>query len=123
MGHDKGSNNPLTKVSKVTQKKVSRTSSNGPPRNYRGALEVDLKTCAKRAKLRVYNEFQKQVVDAWRDINEEFLRPTVVPMPLLMCVLNLSRVMDVIYTGGDGYTHVGKVMKNNVASLLIHSIV
>uniref|UniRef100_F6HMZ5 Sesquiterpene synthase n=1 Tax=Vitis vinifera TaxID=29760 RepID=F6HMZ5_VITVI len=68
-------------------------------------------------------EFQKQVVDAWRDINEEFLRPTVVPMPLLMCVLNLSRVMDVIYTGGDGYTHVGKVMKNNVASLLIHSIV
>ena len=70
-----------------------------------------------------YDEFQKQVVDAWRDINEEFLRPTVVPMPLLMCVLNLSRVMDVIYTGGDGYTHVGKVMKNNVASLLIHPIV
>ncbi|KAL6311283.1 hypothetical protein AAG906_013254 [Vitis piasezkii] len=32
----------------------------------------------------VYDEFQKQVVDAWRDINEEFLRPTVVPMPLLM---------------------------------------
>ncbi|RVW31531.1 Valencene synthase [Vitis vinifera] len=26
----------------------------------------------------VYDEFQKQVVDAWRDINEEFLRPTVV---------------------------------------------
>ncbi|WKA11671.1 hypothetical protein VitviT2T_029147 [Vitis vinifera] len=70
-----------------------------------------------------YDEFQKQVVDAWRDINEEFLRPTVVPMPLLMRVLNLSRVMDVIYTGGDGYTHVGKVMKNNVASLLIHPIV
>ncbi|CBI31276.3 unnamed protein product, partial [Vitis vinifera] len=69
-----------------------------------------------------YDEFQKQVVDAWRDINEEFLRPTVVPMPLLMRVLNLSRVMDVIYTGGDGYTHVGKVMKNNVASLLIHPI-
>ncbi|XP_034677074.1 valencene synthase-like [Vitis riparia] len=71
----------------------------------------------------VYDEFQKQVVDAWRDINEEFLRPTVVPMPLLMRVLNLSRVMDVIYTGEDGYTHVGKVMKNNVASLLIHPIV
>ena len=70
----------------------------------------------------VYDEFQKQVVDAWRDINEEFLGPTVVPMPLLMRVLNLSRVMDVIYTGEDGYTHVGKVMKNNVASLLIHPI-
>ncbi|RVW35693.1 Leaf rust 10 disease-resistance locus receptor-like protein kinase-like 1.1-like 2.1 [Vitis vinifera] len=33
---------------------VSRTSSNGPPRNYRGALEVNLKTCAKGTKLRVY---------------------------------------------------------------------
>ena len=38
----------------MTQKKVSSTSSNGPPRNYRGALEVDLKTCAKGTKLRVY---------------------------------------------------------------------
>nr|CAN74928.1 hypothetical protein VITISV_038595 [Vitis vinifera] len=38
-----------------TWKRVSRTSSNGPPRNYRGALEVNLKTCAKRAKLRVYS--------------------------------------------------------------------
>ncbi|KAL6316967.1 hypothetical protein AAG906_024505 [Vitis piasezkii] len=70
----------------------------------------------------VYDKFQKQVVDAWKDTNEEFLRPTAVPMPLLMRVLNLSRVMYVIYTGGDGYTHVGKVMKNNVASLLIHPI-
>ena len=31
-------------------------SSYGPPKNYRGALEVDLKTCAKGTKLRVYNE-------------------------------------------------------------------
>ena len=38
----------------MTQKRVSRTSSNGPPRNYRGALEVNLKTYAKGTKLRVY---------------------------------------------------------------------
>ncbi|KAJ9676241.1 hypothetical protein PVL29_024976 [Vitis rotundifolia] len=69
----------------------------------------------------VYDKFQKQVVDAWNDINE-FLRPTAVPTPLLMRALNLSRVIDLIYTGEDGYTHVGKVMKNNVASLLIHPI-
>ena len=30
-------------------------SSNGPPRNYSGALEVNLKACAKRTKWRVYN--------------------------------------------------------------------
>ena len=42
------------KISRVTQKKVSRTSSNGPPRSYYGALKTNLKTCAKGTKLRVY---------------------------------------------------------------------
>ena len=41
---------------KVTQKKVSRTSSNGPPRSYYGALKMDLKTCAKGTKLKVYRK-------------------------------------------------------------------
>ena len=50
-----GQINPSTKVSEVAKKKVSSMSSNGPPRNYCGALEVNLKTCAKRTKLRVYN--------------------------------------------------------------------
>ena len=38
----------------MAQKKVSSTSNNGPPRNYFRALEVNLKTCAKWTKLRVY---------------------------------------------------------------------
>ncbi|KAJ9691502.1 hypothetical protein PVL29_013627 [Vitis rotundifolia] len=46
--------NPSTKVPKVTQKKVSSMSSNEPPRNYCRALEVNLKTCAKGTKWRVY---------------------------------------------------------------------
>ena len=36
-------------------KKVSSVSSYRPPRNYCGALEVNLKTCAKGTKLRVYS--------------------------------------------------------------------
>ena len=55
----------------------------------------------------VYEKFLQQVEDEWKGINEELLRPTNVPMPLLMRVLNLSRVIDVIYIGEDGYTHVG----------------
>ena len=39
----------------MTQKKVSCTSSNGPPRNYCGAPKASLKTCAKWTKLRIYN--------------------------------------------------------------------
>ncbi|KAJ9676261.1 hypothetical protein PVL29_024996 [Vitis rotundifolia] len=53
----------------------------------------------------------------------ECLKPTALPMPLLTRVLNLSLVMDVIYKEGDGYTHVGKVMKDNIESVLIDPII
>jgi (-)-germacrene D synthase len=70
----------------------------------------------------VHDELKMQVDDAWKDINEECMRPTVVPMPLLMRVLNLARVIDVIYKESDGYTHVGKEMKDNIASVLIDAV-
>ncbi|XP_050369625.1 (-)-germacrene D synthase-like [Argentina anserina] len=67
-------------------------------------------------------EFRKQVSDAWKDINEECLRPTPLDMPLLMRVLNLTRVIDVVYKSEDGYTHAGTVLKDFVASLLIDPV-
>ena len=70
----------------------------------------------------VHNEFNRQVANAWKDINEECIRPTIVPMPLIMRVLNLTRVVDVFYKEGDSYTHVGKEMKDNVASVLLDPI-
>ncbi|XP_052289130.1 (-)-germacrene D synthase isoform X1 [Citrus sinensis] len=68
------------------------------------------------------NEFRKQVSNAWKDINEDCLRPTVVPMPLLMRILNLTRVIDVIYKYEDGYTHSAVVLKDFVASLFINPV-
>ena len=38
----------------------------------------------------VHDEFNRQVANAWKDINEECIRPTFVPMPLLMHVLDLA---------------------------------
>ncbi|KAM3744344.1 hypothetical protein ACB098_06G046100 [Castanea mollissima] len=70
----------------------------------------------------VHDKLNEQVVDAWKDINEECLRPTAFPMPLLMCVLNLTRVIDVFYKEGDDYTHVGKEMKENVALVPIDPV-
>ena len=70
----------------------------------------------------IHDEFNRQVANAWKDINEECIRPTVVPMPLLMRCLNLTRVVDVIYKEGNNYTHIGKEMKDNVASVLIDPI-
>ena len=37
-------------------------SNNGPPRNYCGALELNLKTCAKGTKLRVYILTEEQAI-------------------------------------------------------------
>ena len=66
----------------MTQKKVSRTSSNGPPRNYRGALEVNLKTCAKGTKLRVY----RRVCVDYRKLNA-VIRKDHFPLPFIDQVL------------------------------------
>ena len=70
-----------------------------------------------------YSEFQKQIENAWLDINQECLKPTAVAMPLLARVLNLTRAADVIYKEQDSYTHVGKVMKNNIAAFFINPII
>ncbi|KAL3728763.1 hypothetical protein ACJRO7_033354 [Eucalyptus globulus] len=64
-------------------------------------------------------ELQKGVIDAWKDINEEFLRPTAVPMPILTRMLNFSRVMDVLYSDGDNYTHSETKLKDYVTLLFI----
>ncbi|KAJ9671035.1 hypothetical protein PVL29_027156 [Vitis rotundifolia] len=59
-------------------KKASSMSSNGLPRNYRGVLEVNLKTCAKGTKLRVYKSSgyieqsskKSRVLEAWWDSSD-----------------------------------------------------
>ncbi|KAF7849261.1 hypothetical protein BT93_L1036 [Corymbia citriodora subsp. variegata] len=64
-------------------------------------------------------ELRKRVNDAWKDTNEEFLRPTAVPTPILTRVLNLSRAMDVLYSDGDNYTHSGTKLKDYVTLLFV----
>ncbi|XP_031265478.1 (-)-germacrene D synthase-like [Pistacia vera] len=57
------------------------------------------------------------VEDAWKDIIEEFIKPAAVPMPLLERVLNLTRVIDLLYKEDDCYTN-SHLMKRLVAPLL-----
>ncbi|RVW68199.1 Valencene synthase [Vitis vinifera] len=71
----------------------------------------------------VYSEFQKQIENAWLDINQECLKPTAVSMPLLARLLNLTRTADVFYKEQDSYTHVGKVMRDNIASVFINAVI
>ncbi|KAF4371200.1 hypothetical protein F8388_020927 [Cannabis sativa] len=68
-------------------------------------------------------ELNKRVENHWKEINEDFIRPTIVPFPILVRVLNFTRVMDLIYKEGDDqYTNVGKVMKESISALLIDPI-
>ncbi|KAE8679113.1 (+)-delta-cadinene synthase isozyme XC14 [Hibiscus syriacus] len=69
-----------------------------------------------------YDEFNKHIESSWKDVNEELLKPTEMPTPVLCRSLNLARVMDVLYREGDGYTHVGKAAKGGITSLLIDPI-
>lgn len=63
---------------------------------------------------------KKQVVAAWKDINQEFLTPpNNIPMYLLMRALNFSRAQAFMYSEGDGYTNVNKSVKAQITALLI----
>nr|WBW04474.1 terpene synthase [Ficus esquiroliana] len=67
-------------------------------------------------------DLRKQVISAWKDMNEECLYPISVPMPLLTRNLNLARVSDVVYKYEDGYTHSEVVLKDFIASMLIDPV-
>ncbi|XP_023552098.1 (+)-gamma-cadinene synthase-like [Cucurbita pepo subsp. pepo] len=67
-------------------------------------------------------ELHKQVVDAWKDVNEACLHPIAVPMPILMRTVNFSRVMNVIYSDEDGYTNSNGKTKFIIESLLVNSV-
>ncbi|XP_056164795.1 (-)-germacrene D synthase-like [Syzygium oleosum] len=62
----------------------------------------------------------KQVVDGWKDMNEELRHPTVVPEFLLVRILNFARVFNVVYNDGtDHFSLAGTKFKELVTSLLV----
>ncbi|KAI8007435.1 (-)-germacrene D synthase [Camellia lanceoleosa] len=66
----------------------------------------------------------REMVDiAWKDINEELQNPNrLLPLPLLLPTLNLSRMMEVIYGHGDGYTNSKGRTKDVIISVLVNPI-
>ncbi|KAF3445211.1 hypothetical protein FNV43_RR14905 [Rhamnella rubrinervis] len=68
-----------------------------------------------------YKLLGEEIENAWKDINQEFLKPTAVASSLLEPILNLTRMTDVMYTGDDCYTNPHKV-KHSIALLLLQPI-
>ncbi|CAO2836182.1 unnamed protein product [Amaranthus hypochondriacus] len=68
---------------------------------------------------KAYEKLQKMVEDGWKDVTESMFRPTTIPMPLLLQILNLNRINDEIYSiDADGYT-VSKYSQDKITALLI----
>ncbi|GAB4836555.1 hypothetical protein Ancab_001467, partial [Ancistrocladus abbreviatus] len=69
-----------------------------------------------------YDGVNQRIEDAWKDVNQEMLKPTVTPMSLLTVILNLVRVVDVLFKGEDGFTTVSQNTKDVINVLFIDSI-
>ncbi|KAI4312524.1 hypothetical protein MLD38_037330 [Melastoma candidum] len=50
-------------------------------------------------------ELYARILEAWKDMNEECLRPHPTPMTLLTRILNLTKMVHVAYEDIDNYTH------------------
>ncbi|XP_057796351.1 bifunctional sesquiterpene synthase 1-like [Salvia miltiorrhiza] len=75
------------------------------------------------SKAEAVSEFKIQAEEAWKDINEAFLRPTAIPAPLLYPILNFARVIEAIYhKEADWYTHVGPEMQTFIRQLFIDQL-
>ncbi|XP_019181133.1 PREDICTED: (-)-germacrene D synthase-like isoform X1 [Ipomoea nil] len=91
----------------------------------RGHLDSAVESYMKqyeKSKEETFNEFHERVNNAWKDINQECLKPTVFPMPILIRVVNLARVIDLLYKDGDTYTHSTTELKAAITSVLIDPI-
>ncbi|KAL3503367.1 hypothetical protein ACH5RR_037816 [Cinchona calisaya] len=70
-----------------------------------------------------YIEFVKQIRDGWKDINKECLDPILVPMPVLEQVLNIARVINLLYKDGDGYTNTTTKAKEFITLVLVDPVI
>ncbi|KAL4558359.1 hypothetical protein LXL04_036558 [Taraxacum kok-saghyz] len=66
--------------------------------------------------------FNQKIEDAWKHITQESLTCKDVPMTLITRVINLARVMDVLYKRKDSFTNVGKELIDHIESLVVHAI-
>ncbi|KAK4422341.1 Viridiflorene synthase [Sesamum alatum] len=65
-------------------------------------------------------EFSNIAENAWMDINEELVKETAVSKEMIKRVVNLARLIDVVYKHNqDGYTHPEKVLKPHINGLLL----
>lgn len=66
--------------------------------------------------------FNEKVEDAWKEMNKESITCKDVKMSINRRIMNLARVMDLLYENKDHFTYVGEELINHVKSLLVDAI-
>ncbi|KAK8548644.1 hypothetical protein V6N13_054578 [Hibiscus sabdariffa] len=66
--------------------------------------------------------FRAKIADRWKDVNEDFMRPTVVPMPVRRAALNYLRIVAFAYKDNDGYTRPQISFRQVITKVLIDPI-
>ncbi|XP_049408724.1 sesquiterpene synthase 12-like [Solanum stenotomum] len=74
------------------------------------------------SKQETYTKFHKEVINGWKDINKELIRPTEVPMFVRERALYFACVMDTLYKEEDGYTNSKGKLKNMINLLLVEPV-
>ncbi|KAH0987391.1 hypothetical protein GBA52_014568 [Prunus armeniaca] len=67
-------------------------------------------------------ELGKQVNKARKDINEEWINLTTIPMPLPLRILKFARTNELMYKHEDGFTHAGVVLRDLLVSLFVNPV-
>ncbi|KAJ4724653.1 Terpene synthase [Melia azedarach] len=62
--------------------------------------------------------FKIMVTNLWKDINEECMRPTIVPLQLINAIVNTARIAEVFYKEVDGITN-PEYVKDYVRKLFV----
>ncbi|XP_054817475.1 (-)-germacrene D synthase-like isoform X2 [Prosopis cineraria] len=72
--------------------------------------------------LEAYKLLQEELEDAWKDINEEYLKAKFIPKVVLQCVVNFTNIVELLYENfSDKYTH-GELLKDHIRALVIDPI-
>ncbi|XP_075512139.1 germacrene A synthase-like [Primulina tabacum] len=69
------------------------------------------------------HKIEEMVVDAWKDINENFKKPFPCSKEVLLIILNSARILDVAYKNyEDGYTEPEKVLKPLIVAMIVEPL-
>ncbi|XP_011095787.1 germacrene-D synthase-like isoform X1 [Sesamum indicum] len=74
------------------------------------------------SKMDTFAQLREQVKKAWKDMNQECLEPTPVSMSILKPVVDLARVIHLLYADNDDYTNSQTNTRDYISCVLVEPL-